>query len=412
LNILFLSELFYPNGSGAELATYLYAKLLSNAGFSVTVVTNRFSGEPEFSSSEGFAVYRLSLFENMKDVKYSILKRVDTLLSVSMRKFLRWADVVYIPRYWFSAIPLAKTLGKPVITHLHDYIPICPMANRYDVVAGGFCERQNHCSLNCIVANEKRSRGLAKVVGSVFLNATAWHCLRKFIGLSDFIICVSRAQRDIIVQNMPSLAEKVRVIYNPMPSLSPLEIQGDDFGYFGGLSHPKGFHVLLKALHCLKRKGWTPVVVNATKFPNMKEHLAHFLANLGVAVYGRLNSAEYGRVYRKNKAVIVPSIWQEPFGYVVAEAILRGRVVVASSIGGIPELADGCRGVFLIDPNDPFQLAETIEHVASLSREEASNLGAHNIEVFSSRFENGKILDDFSELLNSVIVTKNVRVGI
>lgn len=48
LRILFLSELFYPHGGGAELATYLYAKLLSSAEFNVVVVTNRFSGEPEF----------------------------------------------------------------------------------------------------------------------------------------------------------------------------------------------------------------------------------------------------------------------------------------------------------------------------------------------------------------------------
>ena len=40
MNILFLSELFYPHGSDGELATYLYAKLLSQKGFNVKVVTN------------------------------------------------------------------------------------------------------------------------------------------------------------------------------------------------------------------------------------------------------------------------------------------------------------------------------------------------------------------------------------
>ena len=242
MKILFLSELFYPHGGGAELATYLYAKLLSSAGFSVVVVTNRFSGEPEFSNSEGFRVYRLPLFGKAENVKYSILKRVDVLLSAFMRKLFKWADVVYVPRFWFSAIPLAKAYGKPVITHLHDYIPICPLAIRYDVLKGNVCERQN-CYLNCIVAYEKRKRGLTKVFGSVFLNTAVWRCLREFIRLSDFIICVSRAQRDMLVKYMPSLAAKVRVIYNPLPSLSPVEMNGDDFGYFGGPSYLKGFHV-------------------------------------------------------------------------------------------------------------------------------------------------------------------------
>jgi hypothetical protein len=52
VNILFLSELFYPHGSGGELATYLYAKLLSEAGINVIVITNRFAGEPDVSKKE------------------------------------------------------------------------------------------------------------------------------------------------------------------------------------------------------------------------------------------------------------------------------------------------------------------------------------------------------------------------
>lgn len=38
MNVLFLSELFYPHGSGAELATYLYADLLSKSDFNFRVI--------------------------------------------------------------------------------------------------------------------------------------------------------------------------------------------------------------------------------------------------------------------------------------------------------------------------------------------------------------------------------------
>ena len=34
------------------------------------------------------------------------------------------SDVVYIPRLAFPVIPYAKALGKTVIVHLHDYIPV------------------------------------------------------------------------------------------------------------------------------------------------------------------------------------------------------------------------------------------------------------------------------------------------
>ena len=401
MKILFLSELFYPHGGGAELATYLYAKLLSSAGFNVVVVTNRFSGEPEFSNSEGFRVYRLPLFKKAENVKYSILKRVDVLSSAFMRKLFKWADVVYVPRFWFSAIPLAKAYGKPVITHLHDYIPICPLAIRYDVLKGNVCERQN-CYLNCIVAYEKRKRGLTKVFGSVFLNTAVWRCLREFIRLSDFIICVSRAQRDMLVKYLPSLAAKVRVIYNPLPSLSPVEMNGDDFGYFGGPSYLKGFHVLLNALRYRKREGCELVTVHATKFSKINERHVGLLGDLGFAVYGKLDNWEYDRVYRKIRAVIVPSIWHEPLPYVVAEAILRGRIVIASRVGGIPEQTEGCKGVFLLKPGDYEELALTMESIKGLSKEFIKDMSLQALETFSKKHKNEEIVNDFSELLDAV----------
>ena len=133
MNVLFLSELFYPYGGGAEYATFLYAELLSQASFNITVVTNKFDGEPEVSRHGKLTIYRLPLLGKSGSVKYAILKRFDVLFSSFMRKMMKWADVIYIPRFWYSAIPLAKAYRKPVIMHLHDYIPICPLSNMYDV---------------------------------------------------------------------------------------------------------------------------------------------------------------------------------------------------------------------------------------------------------------------------------------
>ena len=45
MRILFLSELFYPHGGGAEFATYLISKKLAEAGHQIRVITNRFRDE-------------------------------------------------------------------------------------------------------------------------------------------------------------------------------------------------------------------------------------------------------------------------------------------------------------------------------------------------------------------------------
>jgi glycosyltransferase involved in cell wall biosynthesis len=389
MNILFLSEMLHPHGGGAELATYLYASLLSKADFNVAVITNRFAGELEFSKSGNLAIYRLPLFKGSRTVKYSILRRFDVLFSSFMRKMVKWADVVYIPRFWYSAIPLAKAYGKPVITHLHDYIPICPLSNIYDALKDAVCNHNSQlCSAGCIYVYERtQGRGFRETLTSVTLNSTLGRYLGKFVKLSDAIICVSKAQKNIITKVEPSLSAKIHVIYNPLPEPSYIDIEGNDFGYFGGLDFSKGFHILCKAMMHINRVNHKSTRIHATKFPDSDEQLIRSLGQLGILPYGKLDSDEYEKVYRQVRAVIVPSIWPEPWPYVVVEAIIRGRFIIASSTGGIPEQVEGCKGTLLFESGNHKQLAEAIEFVRSLNRETITDLGFQNKETFLKRFD-------------------------
>jgi len=401
LNILFLSELFYPHGGGAELATYLYAKLLAEAEMNVVVVTNRFGEEPEFSRSEGFVVYRLPLFKKGASVKYSALQRFDVLLSSFMRKWLKWADVIYVPRFWFSVVPVAKAMGKPVVVHLHDYIPICPLAVLYDFRGDKICDKDGLCSVSCIYAYERnRKRGLVGTAGSTFLNLTVYALLKRFVEYSDAIICVSKAQRNTIVKYSPSLTDKIRVIYNPMPSLLPIKMDGDDFGYFGGSNIMKGFRVLCNAMKMLNDSS---IRVRGVNFSRMNVQLARFLRQLNIWPSAKLGYDEMGAFYTWIRCVVVPSVVAETFSYVVSEAILRGRIVIASNIGGIPEQVNGCKGVYLFDAGNAEQLAEKIRYVSSLCMEEAIRLGIHNHETFTAIFNNHKTLKKFLKMCEGLV---------
>jgi glycosyltransferase involved in cell wall biosynthesis len=57
--------------------------------------------------------------------------------------------------------------------------------------------------------------------------------------------------------------------------------------------------------------------------------------------------------------VVVPSVWQEPYGMVAAEAVALGRRVVASDVGGLPEACGG--KAVLVPPGDAGALAAAIE---------------------------------------------------
>jgi glycosyltransferase involved in cell wall biosynthesis len=58
--------------------------------------------------------------------------------------------------------------------------------------------------------------------------------------------------------------------------------------------------------------------------------------------------------------VVIPSVWQEPAALVSSEAMAMERPVVATRVGGLPELvADGVTG-HIIEPHAPQQLAAAL----------------------------------------------------
>jgi glycosyltransferase involved in cell wall biosynthesis len=58
--------------------------------------------------------------------------------------------------------------------------------------------------------------------------------------------------------------------------------------------------------------------------------------------------------------VVVPSVWQEGFGLIIAEAMASGRPVVATDVGGISELIDDGKNGLLVKPEDSRALAGAI----------------------------------------------------
>jgi glycosyltransferase involved in cell wall biosynthesis len=400
VHILFLSELFYPHGSGGELATYLYAKLLSKSEFDVIVVTNKFAHEPVISKNEEFTIYRLPLLK-VKSAKYSTLLRFDVLLSGFIRKMIKWADVVYIPRFWYSAIPLAKAYGKPVIVHLHGYLPICPLSICYNVSKDTICNNNFLCSTKCIYLFETTSnRTLTESLRSLVLNTTLVRFFASVLNLSDAIICVSKAQRNILLRRAPSLRGKTHVIYNPLPELPYTGIEGDGFGYFGGSNALKGFHILCRAL-AYARANETNVIlrVHAANVENIKIDHNKWMERLGIIPYKRLDRIHIEKVYSQIRGVVIPSLLPETYSYVACEASLKGRVVIASDIGGIPEVLNGCPGAFLFRAGDYKQLADKMIAVKDLSREKVADLGLRNREVILKKFDNKQIIGEFTNLL-------------
>ncbi len=82
---------------------------------------------------------------------------------------------------------------------------------------------------------------------------------------------------------------------------------------------------------------------------------------------------------------VVPSVWQEGFGLAVVEAMARGKPVVATRVGGIPEIIrDGVTGL-LVPPGDESALANAIGSLLE-NRETAAEMGRNARRDVADRF--------------------------
>jgi glycosyltransferase involved in cell wall biosynthesis len=292
---------------------------------------------------------------------------------------------VYIPRFWFSAIPLLKAHKKPVLVHLHDYVPICPLSSLYDFETSSVCTLEG-CSQKCIYKYEQTfGRNTESRLASTLLNSTFGRNLHQLVSLSDCIICVSKAQRDIVVDKLPQLSGKTEVIYNPLPNCTPSPLDGVGFGFLGGSNPIKGFQILQTALTELTQTN-QHLTVHATNFasPPQTQQFTH----AKILFYKRLNATELDKFYCNVRTLIFPSICPEPLPYAVTEAILRGRLVIASNSGGTAELAKDCPGVFLYPSGNSTELARLMQQTAQLSTPQATELSQQNRAVFLKRFTN------------------------
>jgi len=132
----------------------------------------------------------------------------------------------------------------------------------------------------------------------------------------------------------------------------------------GRLVPEKGIDILVRAFARLaSRHGQSSLVVigDGPERRNLTR-LAHGLGvGERVTFTGKLSPEATLASLRSAWVVCVPSLWEEPFGMIAAEAQMYGVAVVASRCGGLAEIvADGETG-YLVPPGDPESLASRLD---------------------------------------------------
>jgi glycosyltransferase involved in cell wall biosynthesis len=383
--VLTVSELFWPEGGGAELATYLILQILAKHGFSVTVLT----GTKNPARIPGIKYYTTPLLRNTNRLtRWTLMESLG--MTTFFKQLLKSHDILYIPQAAYPLIPIAKRMNRRVIVHLHNYMPIRYTGVKYffepDVVDHAY-------EIKLALFHERHVQKSLLRTLLMPLSYLAYIKSKNWIAQADKIICVSHRQAELVTKNMPQLRNKVDVIYNPPPpelanTDLPLKKRlGDEkvLLYLGGSSYIKGYHLIHKAINKISKKYKVKLVM--TKVHERK--LPH-----SYVVYSDLPYKEVINLYSEAYALLFPSIWEEPLPYVIVESMLTGTIPIAARVGGVPEITKGTPAEhYTFTPGDVDDMVDKIDTLLAQPKEHIIDVGLKLREHASKLFNIDQIRD-------------------
>jgi glycosyltransferase involved in cell wall biosynthesis len=266
----------------------------------------------------------------------------------------------------------ARVAGVPVVDIIHSYYLEC--------LRGGRFRRGVNCLERCAGCKLATfgKRYLSKHVDGV-------------VGVSGFVL--GAHLNEGYFPNARSA-----VIYNPVVDraecsrASPRE-QLPTFGYLGKLLPTKGIEHLIQAFSSGALTGRLLIAGDGDlDYERSLRRLSNpeFVKFLGwVAPAALFNRIDF---------LVFPSIWNEPFGRGIAEAMSQGIPVIGARSGGIPELIeDGVDG-FIYDPAVPGAFERTYQRAIRTDYSVLSSAALAKSQVFAKGPVTDKYLTFFSEV--------------
>lgn len=226
-----------------------------------------------------------------------------------------------------SIMRAAHRAGVPVVLTLHDYKPICPVYTRLE--SGTPCDRCGTGHFSHLLRHRCAEGSLAR---SALLYAEAmFHDWRGSYACVDRVIAPSFYLASA-VSRWRFAPERVSVLRNGVDpaQFTPGAKPGDYFLFIGRLSPEKGLETLGRA------QAGTGLRVRVAGTGPMEPFLRR--AYPGLELLGHRGGAELRELIAGAAAIVVPSEWHENCPMSVIEAMAAGKPVIASRIGGIPEL--------------------------------------------------------------------------
>jgi glycosyltransferase involved in cell wall biosynthesis len=353
MRVLLVTDWVRARGGVEAYTTWLHAGLIT-AGDEVRLLTSATG-----SAGDGLADFRA--WGTERRAGQALLQVVNPFAVAQVRRARREfrPDVALVNTFASQLSPavLYPLRGVPTVLSLHDYKAVCPTGckllpggERCRVPAGIVCWHSGCVSLPHWLRDQAR-----------------YALIRAGLRSVDRIVVGSRWMRDEFARN------GVQAEHVPLPVPAPgatfrrRPAAAPTFVFCGRLQPEKGVPLLLRAFARLRRdvpSARLRIVGRGPDGPAIGRLIGELALGDAVSLPGWLEPAALEALLADAWALVAPSLWAEPLGFVAIEAIVRDVPVIASELGGFGETIERDASGLLFANGDETALYEQLARVA------------------------------------------------
>lgn len=348
MKILIVNFVYWPDvDGGSQISTRLLAEKLAENGHTVFVLT---TDKKEYQSyHNGVYIYYLKI-PSWFHYPTNLLTKIGRHLLNIYNPFLKRKildvlkttapDIIHTNciQYFSSVIwELSNRLQIPVIHTVRDYYLICihGMVNKNGRLCTSSCLACSICS--ALRRNSARTVTTLVAISQYMMEK---HCERHLFktNINKFVI-YNCAPDDLNQQNVKKSCRTI--------------------GFIGRICKEKGIELLVSSF-CNIQRNDIKLMIAGNGDMRYINTLKRQYPDPRIIWMGRIQQNEF---YKEIDLLVVPSLWPEPFGRVVVEAIKANRPVLASNRGGMPEILRAIPFGAIFEIENPHSLQEKLESI-------------------------------------------------